>query len=208
MYEYDGYKYFLLVVDGFSSKVFVRPLKTKDSLTVSKALEDIFTEFNSQIYVFETDRGTEFKGPCKALFKKWSVIYKVKFGANKAFMSENYIKIVKKKLYMSLRGTLSQDWIKFLKITVNALNKTPTPRIGFLTPNSITSEIDSVRVQNAKKAHNIEILEEGNFKKELQNQKDFDESKTAAKFKINDYVYLDFNQKLFDKSFDVAVKKL
>lgn len=205
MYEYDGYKYFLLLVDGFSSKIFVRPLKTKDSLTVSKALEDIFKEFNSQIYVFETDRGTEFKGPCKALFKKWSVIYKVKFGANKAFMSENYIKIVKKKLYMSLRGTLSQDWIKLLEITVNALNKTPTPRIGFLTPNSINSEIDSVKIQEAKKAHNIKILKEDNFKKQLKNQKDFYES-TTQKFKINDYVYLDFNQKLFDKSFDVAVK--
>jgi hypothetical protein len=205
MYEYDGYKYFLLVVDGFSSKIFVRPLKTKDSLTVSKALEDIFKEFNSQIYVFETDRGTEFKGPCKALFKKWSVIYKVKFGANKAFMSENYIKIVKKKLYMSLRGTLSQDWIKLLEITVNALNKTPTPRIGFLKPNSIQSEIDSVKIQEAKKAHKIKIFEEDNFKKQLKNQKDFYES-TTQQFKINDYVYLDFNQKLFDKSFDVAVK--
>ena len=29
MYEYNDYKYFLLVVDGFSSKVFVRPLKQK-----------------------------------------------------------------------------------------------------------------------------------------------------------------------------------
>jgi hypothetical protein len=208
MYEYNGYKYFLLVVDGFSSKVFVRPLKTKDSLTVSKALDDIFTEFKSQIYVFETDRGSEFKGPCKALFKKWSIIYKPKFGANKAFMSENYIKIVKKKLYMSLRGTLSQDWIKLLEITVNALNNTPTPRIGFLTPNSIHSEIDSVKVQEAQKNHNIETFQEDNFRRQLQNQKDYNRSnlKTGSNFKINDYVYLDFNQKLFDKSFDVAVK--
>jgi hypothetical protein len=207
MYEYNGYKYFLLVVDGFSSKVFVRPLKTKDSLTVSKALEDIFQEFNSQIYVFETDRGSEFKGPCKTLFKKWSIIYKVKFGANKAFMSENYIKIVKKKLYMSLRGTLSQDWIKLLQVTVNALNNTPTPRIGFLTPNSINSEIDSVRVQKAKKFHNIPSFQEDNFKQQLQNQKDYSTSK-KQKFEVNDYVYLDFNQKLFDKSFDVAVSNL
>ena len=70
MYEYDGFKYFLLVVDGFSSKIFVRPLKSKDSSTVAKALEDIFEEFQAQIYVFETDRGSEFKGPCTKLFKK------------------------------------------------------------------------------------------------------------------------------------------
>ena len=54
MYPFDGYNYFLLVVDGFSSKVFVRPLKNKTSSLVAKALDDIFEEFNSQIYVFET----------------------------------------------------------------------------------------------------------------------------------------------------------
>ena len=59
-------------------------------------MDDIFKEFNAQIYVFETDRGTELKGASKAIYKKYSIIYKEKFGANKAFMSENYIKIVKK----------------------------------------------------------------------------------------------------------------
>ena len=54
MYPYDGFNYFLLVVDGFSSKVFVRPLKSKKSSLVAKALDDIFSEFNAQIYVFET----------------------------------------------------------------------------------------------------------------------------------------------------------
>ena len=54
MYPFDGYNYFLLVVDGFSSKVFVRPLKNKTSSLVAKAIDDIFEEFNSQIYVFET----------------------------------------------------------------------------------------------------------------------------------------------------------
>jgi hypothetical protein len=203
MYEYNGYKYFLLVVDGFSSKVFVRPLKTKDSTIVAKALEDIFKEFNSQIYVFETDRGSEFKGACKALYKKYSIVYKEKFGANKAFMSENYIKIVKKRLYMSLRGSLSQDWLKFLEITVNALNSTPTQRLGYLMPNSISSETDSPKIQDAKKIHNIPSYQEENFRTQLKNQKDFDDSNT--KLKVNDYVYLDFNQKLFDKSFDVSV---
>jgi hypothetical protein len=54
MYPYDGYNYFLLVVDGYSSKLFVRPLKTKNSKEVASALDDIFEEFGAQIYVFET----------------------------------------------------------------------------------------------------------------------------------------------------------
>ena len=57
MYTYDNYKYFLLVVDAFSSKVFVRPLKSKNSLKVKDAFEDIFQEFKAKIYVLQTDRG-------------------------------------------------------------------------------------------------------------------------------------------------------
>ena len=37
MYSYDNYKYFLLLVDAFSTKVFVRPLKSKNSLDVKNA---------------------------------------------------------------------------------------------------------------------------------------------------------------------------
>ena len=57
MYNYDNYIYFLLLVDAFSSKVFVRPLKSKTSLEVRNAFESIFEEFNAKIYVLETDRG-------------------------------------------------------------------------------------------------------------------------------------------------------
>lgn len=57
MFEYESYKYFLLVVDVYSTKVFVRPLKNKTSTLTARALRDIFSEFNSKIYVFETDRG-------------------------------------------------------------------------------------------------------------------------------------------------------
>ena len=57
MYSYDDYQYFILLVDAFSTKVFVRPLKTKTSLIVSLALNDIFSEFGGTIYKLESDRG-------------------------------------------------------------------------------------------------------------------------------------------------------
>ena len=57
MYSYDDYQYFILLVDAFSTKVFVRPLKTKTSLIVSLALNDIFSEFGGKIYKLESDRG-------------------------------------------------------------------------------------------------------------------------------------------------------
>ena len=65
MFDYEDYKYFLLVVDAFSSKVFVRPLKSKTSLVVKDAFEHIFQEFNAKIYKLETDRG---KGNCYLIY--------------------------------------------------------------------------------------------------------------------------------------------
>jgi hypothetical protein len=39
MFNYDNYKYFLLLIDCFSSKIFTVPLKSRDSQTVAKAFE-------------------------------------------------------------------------------------------------------------------------------------------------------------------------
>ena len=85
-------------------------------------------------------------------------------------------------------------------------NNIPSKRIGFLTPNSITNEFDSIKVQAAKKKHNITTLSEPPWQAQSQSQKDFENSNTDLK--VNDYCYIDFNEKLFDKSYDVKVKVL
>ena len=71
---------------------------------------------------------------------------------------------------MALRGTLSKNWVKLLEIVVESLNNTPTKRIGYLTPNSINSEIDTVRVLEAKRAHSLPIYKEPSFEIQAQNK--------------------------------------
>lgn len=98
MFEFDSYKYFLLVIDCFSSKIFTVPLKTKDSKEVSNAFKIIFEKFASKIYEIQTDQGTEFLGKSKQLFKENNILYRVKIGKNKAnfagsiFNKSNYIR--------------------------------------------------------------------------------------------------------------------
>jgi hypothetical protein len=104
---------------------------------------------------------------------------------------------------MALRGTLSKDWVKLLEIVVESLNNTPTKRIGYLTPNSINSEIDSVKVIEAKKAHGLTIIKEPSYTDQTKNQENY--MKSENNLSVGTYVYRDFNQKLFDKSFDVSV---
>ncbi len=203
MFEYNSFKYFLIAVDCFSSKTFTVPLKSKDSKSVSKAFEEIFKEFNAPIYEIQTDRGKEFQGECKNLFKKKNILYREKFGKNKANYAENGILIIKRRLYKLMRGTLSQDWVKYLPQVVNDYNNTPIQKLGWLKPSSIHSEKDSVNVAQAKTEYNIKTRTEPTFHDQLKNQEYYEKSK--QNLQVNDFVYLDFDEKLFDKSFNVSV---
>jgi len=84
-----GSKYFVLLIDVFSFKIFVEPLKDKNSETVAAALRSIFNEFKSTIYEIQSDRGSEFKGKaCKDLFRQKHILFRFKFGKNKANFAE------------------------------------------------------------------------------------------------------------------------
>ena len=203
MFDYNDFKYFLLVVDCFSSKIFCKALKNKSSESVAKAFEIIFKEFGAQIYEIQTDRGKEFLGPCKTLFKTKDILYRTKLGKNKANFAEHSILVVKRKLYMLLRGILSQDWVKFLPKVVEGLNDTPMQRLGWLKPNSIKSEVDSVKVKSAQLKNNIEVYEEPSFHNQEENQKNYESNQ--KNLQVNNYVYLSFEENLFAKSFDVSV---
>jgi hypothetical protein len=203
MFEFNGYKYFLLAIDCFSSKIFTVPLKSKESTEVSKAFKIIFESFGAKIYELETDQGKEFLGKTKRLFEENNILYRVKFGKNKANFAEHAILLVKRKLYMQLRGTLSQDWVTALAGVVQSLNETPQEKLGWLKPSSINSEIDTVRVHKAQKLYNFKPYKEPSFQNQRLNQL---ENEQSEKLHVNDFVYLDFDEKLFDKSFNVSVK--
>jgi hypothetical protein len=206
MYDFNGFKYFLLLIDGFSSKIFVEPLKSKDSETVSEAFRKIFDEFKAKIYVLQTDSGSEFFGKSKKLFAEKKIVFRKKRGQNKASIAENGILIIKTKLYKLLRGTLNNNWVKYISNVVNSHNETPMKKLGWLKPNEIHSEFDSVLVQQQKTKFNIPTYKEPLYETQVQNQKSL--SAIGKKFQINDFVYLDLDEKLFDKSFDIQVRKL
>ena len=204
MFNFDNYLYFLLLIDCFSSKIFAVPLKSRDSNAVAKAFLIIFAQFKATIYEIQTDRGKEFLGPCKKLFQEKNILVRTKLGKNKANFAENAILLVKRRLYKLLRGTLNQDWVSALPKTVEALNNTPLKKLGGLTPASINSEIDSVNVSHSKQKQNILTYSEPDFHTQRANQRNYE--KEPKLLQTNDFVYLDFDEKLFDKSFDVSVR--
>ena len=107
---------------------------------------------------------------------------------------------------MTLRGTLNQNWVESLVKIVNDMNNTSIERLGYLRPNQINSEIDSVFVQNAQKIHKINIYKEPNWATQLKNIKSY--SIDLSNIQKGDYVYRDFDEKIFDKSYNVSVNSL
>jgi hypothetical protein len=204
MYEFEGFKYFLLLIDGFSSKIFVEPLKSKDSDAVSEAFKNIFANFNAKIYVLQTDSGGEFFGKSKKLFAEKKIVFRQKRGQNKASLAENAIQTIKSKLYKLLRGTLNNNWVKYILNVVKSHNETPLKKLGWLKPSDIHSEFDSVLVQQQKTKFHITTFKEPSF--EIQRQNQTISSANRKTLQVNDFVYLDLDEKLFDKSFDIQVK--
>lgn len=109
---------------------------------------------------------------------------------------------IKSRLYRMLRGTLSKNWVELLDKICLDYNNTPSKSIGWLKPNDITNVYDSVKVRKAKLAHNILPYSEPNFRDQQKNQQEFEKSSDIKK---GSYVYLDFKEELFGKSFDVQV---
>lgn len=204
MFPYEKFLYFLLVIDCFSLKIFVQPLISKSSTAVSKAFETIFEEFNAPIHVLETDRGTEFTGS-KKFFRQRNIVFKTKFGRNKANFAEWGIFIIKKRLYMLLRGILNQNWVQWVSKVVKDYNHTPSSKLGGIAPETIHSEIDSVRVQEAQKNARLRVYKEPSYIIQRENQIKYE--KDPNKLQIGDYVYLSTNEELFSKSYDVKVSE-
>ena len=192
---HDGdFRYFLLCIDIFSRKIFCRPLKSKTSLEVRNAFEEIFEEAHSVCNKLETDQGTEFKGN-KKYFKEKKFFFRFKTGLNKASFAEHAIYLVKRRLYRILRSLLKDNWAFYLSQVVKNLNNTPNSAIGNLKPSEINSHLDDEKIDKIKGVPQYPTLNEL-----IGNETSY--SKNKKNIQLGDYVYADFPSKLFDKSFD------
>lgn len=201
-------KYFLLLVDVYSQKIFVEVLSNKESETVASALEKIFKRFGAPIYSLQTDKGKEFTNQkCKALYKKLHIHFTTKRGLSKASFAEAAIFRVKRKLYIFLRSKLSKHWTEFIQQIVESLNNIPLKRIGYLKPNDITDVTSSYFVDQRLKANGLPIPKEPTYKKQQQNQTNYEKlaKHNENLIKTGDYVYLKQKEDVFGKSFDIQV---
>ena len=201
MAMFNKFRYFLCLVDVFSWHIWAVALRKKSGPIVGRALEAIFNSIKSPITKIQADSGTEFIGN-KALFQKRNILFQTKHLKNKAAMAEHAIYLVKRKLYLLMKSEKTDNWVKLLPIAVNLLNQRPLKKIGNLPPGSVNSMIDDIKVREAQKDNCIPVYEEQNYKIQNELQQNYEKS---SGFQFNDFVYLDYKEKTFAKSFDSKV---
>jgi len=81
----EGFKYFLILVDVFSSKIFTEPLKSKSIDELLSAVKSIVSNFKAKIYEIQSDQEPAFVSKrFKDFFKKEKIVFRPKYGKNKA----------------------------------------------------------------------------------------------------------------------------
>ncbi|CAG5106261.1 Oidioi.mRNA.OKI2018_I69.chr1.g2761.t1.cds [Oikopleura dioica] len=139
-WENNLYRYILVVVDGLSRQLFVRPLYQKTAAETSENLEDIFMHMDMPGQTFlVTDRGKEFESSIWPMLDRWGVMPVQVDGPHKASLAERVIRTLEERLekYFFKKGR--RQWYKILQDIANAYNNTVHNAIG-MKPADVTRD--------------------------------------------------------------------
>ena len=137
--ENDGIRFLLLVIDVFSRRIWVEPLKTKENVNVLKAFEKIF----QQGFIprrLRTDQGGEFKAKImKEFYKHYNITHFVSMNDVKANYAERAIKTIKSKLGRFMTFHQTGRYIDSLQDIIYSYNNTKHKSIG-MTPREVSKD--------------------------------------------------------------------
>lgn len=145
---YKGvYAFFQVYVDGFSRRIFGRPLAKLTAANSVKVLQDIVETDNNHVWPrsIQTDRGSEFHGQYMDLLKEKGVrqIFTNASQKNKVFFAENAIRIVKRLLSRAYEDG-GRDLKEALKGVIETYNNSMHTKMG-LSP--LDAEKDENRIE-------------------------------------------------------------
>lgn len=101
-----------------------------------------------------------------------------------------------------MRHYRSANWVQLLPTAVNLINSQPMLRNGGIPPNQINSFFDDVKLREARLEHHVNFPEP-NRKSEKEEEQIHQSSNSDLK--IGAYVYLEKEEKTFQKSFELKV---
>ena len=139
----NNYRFILLVIDCFTKKIYVRPLKSKKAVETAKALDEILSSLPWPVAFFSSDKGAEFDVRNShiqdVLVKKHRIRPFTLAGKTKAAIAERAIRTLKTRLARYFTESGTTKWISVLDQFVNNYNNTIHTSIG-MPPNDVTLE--------------------------------------------------------------------
>ena len=183
------HQYAVIVVDGYSRFVFLRPLKTKSGKEVREALVDIIEK--NDLYkaqTFSSDLGTEFVSNASYFKEKYGIIWFWLKSKTKAFLVENTIKSFKGLLYRYMRLHPKKIWTDFEKDIVNQLNIRPLKALKNYAP------IDFVDPVSDARSRSLLSSKETDFRRKRVKK---------PEFKKNDLVFVEIPASEIQRGFDL-----
>jgi hypothetical protein len=115
MPAFGPWHYFAVIVDVFDNYLVTFALKTKTAEEFREEFEKAAKKYNmlEGMSTMSTDLGGEFRGNAD-FFREKGVKLIYRGGRNKAFLAEDYVRIIKTKLLRAVRVHNTDDWVKYL----------------------------------------------------------------------------------------------
>ena len=184
-----GFRYFLVVVDIFSRKLFTYPMANREHMSLKKGFEHAYKENNNKWP--EKIEGDNEIATLKKWFKERNVYVRRRWRRNKAGLSELYVYKCKRRIWAYLDGWSgpgNPHWSKILQKFTKNMNETPDFNLGGqLAPNDIRDSRDDWKVWKA----NPERKQLIHFQTALKNQAEYEKSKKKSDFQVGDLVLYD-----------------
>ena len=153
----DGHRYILVLIDAFSRKLWAISLTNKNASTLSKVLDNFFSEHSFR-YMW-TDRGSEYVNIlCEKIYKKHNVIrYSTQNSLFKSSLAERVIRTVKSKLHRAMTQFNTNRYIDYLPEIVKSYNMTKHAGLcGEYTPNQAHSLQDPQKIMKLQSSSYIQ----------------------------------------------------
>ena len=152
-----GFRYVLFLIDMFSRKLDVFPIKDKQNSTIANVLDDFFKNYTKHRYsFFFSDEGREFIGASvNKLLKSYDIKQYHSYSRKiKNGIAERVIKTVKSILYRYFTQNDTLNYLDIIHKIVNTYNITAHSGLCGLTP----QYVDDMRDLSQIKSHEIDQM--------------------------------------------------
>ena len=184
----DGVHFLLFIIDIYSRYLWIIPLKNKTSAGVATALEEVFRKYNRIPGSITSDCGTEFLGRnVQTMLSKYNVGFSTANSTHKACVVERVQRTIKSRITKYFHSLNTYRYVDVLDEFVECYNNTLHRTINNTPESQSHSDSFSKHVK----------LEIARRKKRRARRK-------TPLFKINDYVRVNLNKKIFEKGYEAS----